>query len=98
MAGAKKDGAIVVDGVEVHVAADRMADIDVVEAIADVNAPELDEMGVLRACIHLFRATFGDEYRRIKDELRERNGGELSAEQMGNFFNRHVEAMNSKNS
>lgn len=86
-----------VDGIKVELSADTLDDMDVIECIADCNDPELDGIGQMRAVVRLLRTVFGDDYGRIKDELRERGGGRLTVEAVSEFFNRACELAGAKN-
>lgn len=77
---------IEVMGVKLDIDATALDDIDVIECIADLNSPDADGAGQAAATVKLLRTVFGSDYQRIKAELRERNGGRLTVETMGDFF------------
>lgn len=97
MAARAKSGPLTVDGIEVDVTPESFDDIDVVEAIADCNDPTVDDAAHTSAVFRLFRAVFGSDYARVKRELRAKNGGALTTDQMAEFFNRVLEAAGVKN-
>lgn len=98
MAARAKTSPVTVDGIELSVTPETFDDIDVVEAIADCNDPTSDDAARTSAVFRLFRAVFGADYTRVKRELRAKNGGKLTTDQMADFFNRVIEAAGAKNS
>lgn len=90
-------GKIKVDGIEVSVSASSFDDIDVIECIADAANPDSDQQTQMVAVVKLLRMVFGSDYKRVKSELRKRNGGRLTVETMSEFMNRCAEAVQAKN-
>lgn len=86
---------LVVDGIDVSAARDRVEDWEFVEAMADLVGS--DEAGSLPAVVRYMRALFGGDYARVKAELRERGGGKLTVEAMNEFAMKVVEAAGAKN-
>ncbi len=86
---------LVVDGIDVSVARGRVEDWDFVEAMADLVGSEGVES--MPAIVRYMRALFGDEFGRIKAELRARNGGSLGVDEMNEFAMAVVEAAGAKN-
>lgn len=93
----KTDGALVVDGIEVNVAAEDFDDFEITECMAALSDPHAEDGERLTATVRMFRLVFKGDYRRIKDELRAKHGGRLSNECMGDFLNRVIEAAKAKN-
>lgn len=94
---AAKCKAVAVDGIEISLRAEDLDDFEIVEAIADANDPDADEESQMRAVVRIFRLVYKSDYARIKKELREKNGGRLTAETMMAFFNSTMEAIQAKN-
>lgn len=80
-------------GVKLDIDASALDDIEVIECIADLNDPDVDGAGQATATVKLLRTVFGDDYARIKRDLRERYGGKLTIERMGDFFTGVSEAL-----
>lgn len=91
-------GGVTVDGIKVNVSADTFSDFDVIEAIADVNAHQGDDVAQLSDVVRLLRLVFGSDYGRVKSELRSSHDGRLTAEDMVSFFNSVAEEVGAKNS
>ena len=79
-----------VDGVEVSISKARLEDIETIEAMSDIQA------GDALAIIPLFRKLFGDDYTRIKTELKGDNET-LSIEKMSEWFGAVLEELGAKN-
>lgn len=92
---AAKKPALAVDGIALNVKAEDLDDFDLVEALADANSEDMDVQ--MRAVVRVFRIVYGDDYKRVKSELREKNGGKLTTEIMMGFFGATMEALGSKN-
>ena len=92
------DEPLVVDGIEVHVTMDDLRDYEIIEAIEHVNRHGDDQVAQVSDVVRLLRLAFGDDYERVKSELREANGGRLSSDDMIGFFNRVSEEVGAKNS
>lgn len=86
---------VTVDGIEVTIDPEKLADIDIVElavASADEEAGQFVQMS---ATIKLFKAVFGDEqYTKIKDALRAKSeNGIVATQDMAEFFGKVGEAV-----
>lgn len=92
---AAKKPALAVDGIELNVKAEDLDDFELVEALADAN--DEDEGVQMQAVVRIFRIVYGDDYARVKKELREKNGGKLTTEIMMGFFGSTMEALGAKN-
>lgn len=95
MAASRK--AFEVDGIALSLRAEDLDDFEIVEAIADANDPDSDDDAQMRAVVRIFRLVYKGDYARVKAELRDRNGGRLTAETMMGFFNATMEAVKAKN-
>ena len=85
--------AIEVKGVKLDIGPEALDDIDVIEAIADLNSADADGAAEMAAVVRLMRTVFGDDWERIKRELRVANGGRLGMAALGEFFNGVCEAL-----
>ena len=94
---ARRSEPVVVDGIEVSVSGESINDIDVIEAIADCNDQSAGDIDRMCAAVRLLRLVFGEDYARIKGELRKKRGGRLTPADMTSFFNAVCEAIGSKN-
>ena len=81
---------IEVDGVSASIPMERLEDMDTLEAMSDIQHGNALEI------VPLFRRIFGDDYKRIKAELKG-DSEILSVETMTNWFTRAMEALNAKN-
>lgn len=90
-----KELPLVVDGIDVSAARARVEDWEFLEAMADLMAS--DDAGSLVATVRYMRTLLGDDYERVKAELRDRNGGELTVGTMNEFAQAVVEAAGAKN-
>ena len=88
---------IEVEGIELTLDIARFDDFEMVEAIADASDEDLDDTAKMRAVVKLFRLTFGDEYSRVKEELRAVHDGVLTTQTMMDFFTAVLEALGAKN-
>ena len=86
MAKKKETGAkVTVSGITVEVLMDAADDFEVVEQIA-VNAdPDSTAAERISAMVRVYKAIFGKDYKRVKDELRAKNGGKLPVAVMSDF-------------
>lgn len=86
MAKKKETGTTVtVSGITVDVLMDAADDFELVEQIA-VNAdPDSTAAEKISAMVRVYKAIFGRDYRRVKDELRRKNGGRLPIAVMSDF-------------
>lgn len=79
---------VTVDGIEVRIDPEKMADIEIVEAVVEANDDQASEIDRLAATVRLFKLVYGGEqYARIKDALRAKSkDGVVSADDMAKFF------------
>ena len=86
MAKKKETGTTVtVSGITVDVHMDAADDFELVEQIA-VNAdPDSTAAERISAMVRVYKAIFGRDYKRVKDELRRKNGGRLPVAVMSDF-------------
>ncbi len=89
----RKPRKMTVDGIEVEVMADAADDFEIVEAIAVTSSPESTDSERICALATMYRALLGDGYRRVKQELRARNGGRLPCAAMTDFMGEVMERM-----
>lgn len=76
---------VTVDGITVTVNLDASDDFEIVEQIA-VNAnPDSTAIEKISAMIRVYKAIFGADYKRVKDELRRKHGGKLPVSVMNDF-------------
>lgn len=99
-AAEKLSDAIVVQGITVEgVTPDTLDDFEIMEAIATMSDPDADSGAKLRAITSVAPLVFGaDQWRRIKAELREQNGGRLPNEVAMGFIEGVLGELNAKNS
>lgn len=77
---------------------DTLNDFDFLETVATMSDPDADDAAKLRAMANTGPVIFGSkEWKRIKAELRERNGGRLTAETVMEFLNEVMAALDAKN-
>lgn len=82
---AEKGVTVTVSGITVEVLMDAADDFEVVEQIA-VNAdPDSTAAEKISAMVRVYKAVFGKDYKRVKDELRRKNGGKLPVAVMSDF-------------
>ena len=86
---------VTVDGIEVTIDPEKMADIEIVElavAAADEESGQFAQMG---ATIKLFKAVFGEEqYESIKSALRAKSdNGTVTAMDLSEFFSKVGQAV-----
>lgn len=85
MAKENKGTTVTIDGIEVTVLMDAADDFEVVEQVA-VNAdPDSTAGERISALVRVYKALFGRDYKRVKDELRAKNGGRLPVKVMTDF-------------
>lgn len=94
---AKSEKPTVVDGIEVEVTAESFDDFEITECIADLYDEDSTDGERTAATVKMYRLVFGDDFPRIKRELRAKHGGKLSNEVMGAFMASAIEAVNAKN-
>ena len=81
---------IEVDGISVEIPMERLEDMETLEAMSDIQE------GNALKIVPLFRRIFGDDYKRIKAELKG-DAEILSVETMTNWFTKAMEPLNAKN-
>lgn len=86
---AKKDAAkgvkVTVSGITVDVLMDSADDFELVEQIAINADPDSTAAEKISAMVRVYKAIFGADYKRVKDELRRKNGGRLPVAVMSDF-------------
>lgn len=75
-----------VDGISVTVDVDIADDYEVTEQAAIANDPYATAAERMSSTIRVYKLLLGKDYRRVKDELREKNGGKLPTEKMVSFI------------
>lgn len=98
-AAGKAPAAMEVQGIAVEgVTAESLADFEFLEAVAVLCDPTATDSEQLRAMAGIAPAVFGAaQWRRIKAELRERNGGSLPADAVMGFVFDVLEQAKAKN-
>lgn len=76
---------VTVRGIEVTINPAATDDIEFVELIAANADPSATAAERLSAMVGVFKVLFGDDYRRVKTELRAKNGGTLPVNVMSDF-------------
>lgn len=76
---------VTVSGITVDVQMDAADDFELVEQIAINADPDSTAAEKISAMVRVYKAVFGKDYNRVKDELRRKNGGKLPVAVMGNF-------------
>lgn len=91
---------IVVQGIEIEgVTAETLNDFEFLEALAVMADPEVSDMAIIRALSSIGPVLFGaQQWKRVKQELRDANGGRLTGECVISFVNDTMAALNAKNS
>ena len=79
---------VTVDGIEVRIDPEKIADIDIVELAVESADEEAGEFAQMRATIALFKAVFGEEqYVKIKEAMRAKSeNGVVTTQEMAEFF------------
>lgn len=86
MAKKKETGTTVtVSGITVDVLMDAADDFELVEQIATNADPDSTAAEKISAMVRVYKAIFGKDYKRVKDELRRKNGGRLPVAVMSDF-------------
>ena len=85
---------VTVDGIEVRIDPDKIADIDIVELAVESADEEAGEFAQMRATIALFKAVFGEkQYVKIKEAMRAKSeNGVVTTQEMAEFFGKVGEA------
>lgn len=94
---ARKGKAVEVDGIKLDVLVDTADDYELVEQMAVMSDDQATGNEKLAATVRIYRLLLGADYRRVKDELREKNGGRLPLKAMSDFISKVVEAAGAKN-
>ena len=94
---ARKGKAVEVDGIKLTVAIDTADDYDIVEQMAVMADEQSTSNEKLSATVRIYKLLLGDDYRRVKDELRAKNGGRPPLKAMSDFTAKGFEAAGSKN-
>lgn len=94
---AKPDKPTLVDGIKVEVTADAFDDFEITECVGDLYDEEADDGTKTAAAVKMYRLVFGDDFTRIKRELRAKNGGKLTNKVMNQFMAEVIEAIKAKN-
>lgn len=94
----KKTAAVVVQGITLDTARDeleaRASDWDVIEGLALVEDPTIPDEDKLVPLVRVTRTMLGDDYERVRRELRTANDGKLDVEMMSQFVRSTFEALN----
>ena len=79
---------VTVDGIEVRIDPEKIADIDIVELAVESADEEAGEFSQMRATIALFKAVFGEkQYAKIKEAMRAKSeNGVVTTQEMAEFF------------
>lgn len=102
MTAKKTDSPTIVDGVKIYPDAIDINDYEIVELIAPTVDESLTEEERATATTVMVakmpKLLFGNDWNRIKRELREANGGGLTGAQVNEFLGHVFEVVNRKNS
>lgn len=88
---------MIIDGIEVSVTREDLDDYDVMECLATMMDEDSSDRDRMVALPKLFKLVFGEDWQRIKAELREQHGGRLSNSVVMDFFTHLTEGLNAKN-
>lgn len=94
---ARKGKAVEIDGIKLDVLVDTADDYELVEQMAVMSDDQATGNEKLAATVRTYRLLLGDDYRRVKDELRAKNGGRLPLKAMSDFIAKVFEAAGAKN-
>ena len=94
---ARKGKAVEADGIKLTVAIDPADDYDILAPLAVMADEQSTSNEKLSATVRIYKLLLGDDYRRVKDELRAKNGGRLPLKAMSDFIAKVFEAVGSKN-
>lgn len=94
---ARKGKAVEIDGIKLDVLVDTADDYELVEQMAVMSDDQATGNEKLAATVRTYRLLLGDDYRRVKDELRAKNSGRLPLKAMSDFIAKVVEAAGAKN-
>lgn len=89
MAIKKKEAAQVVEveGIKVAVMVDPADDYELTELMLERMDPDADNRSRSEATIKAYKIILGEDYQRVKDELRAKHGGRLTNGEMIAFMN-----------
>lgn len=90
----KATDSVTVRGISLTIPKSRLEDWEVIEGVATMQDEDSSGSDKLVASVRTMRRLFGDDYSRVKTELREANGGTLGGEDMGSFLTEVFEAIN----
>lgn len=90
----KISDAVEVMGIKLTVPADRLSDWDIAEGIATLQDDAAEQSAKLVASVRVARGVMGEDYERVKKELRAKNGGTLSGDDIADFLKGLFEALN----
>ena len=93
----KSDKPLIVDGVKVSLTAEDFDDFEILECLADIVDDAAEPSAKLAATVRIYRLLLGADFERVKRELREKHGGKLANEVMGDFLNSCMTAVQAKN-
>lgn len=82
-----------VDGISLAVAVDLADDYEITEQMVAAADPHATLVEKNAATVRLYRAILGDDYGRVKDELRARNGGSLPNGVMVDFMSKVISSV-----
>ena len=94
---ARKGKAVEIDGIKLTVAIDTADDFEIVEQMAVMADEQSTSNEKLSATVRIYKILLGDDYRRVKDELRAKNGGLLPLKAMSDFIAKVFKAAGAKN-
>lgn len=86
MVARKKGTTVTVDGITVTVDLDMATDYEVVEQATIAADPYSTANEKTASTIRVYKLLLGSDYQRVKNELREQNGGQLPTEKMIEFI------------
>lgn len=88
---------MIVNDIEVNVTKADLDDFDVVECLSVMMDEEASDRQRMVAIPKLLKLVFKSDWQRVKDELREQNGGRLPNDAVMGFLNSCIEQLNAKN-
>ena len=94
---ARKGKAVEIDGIKLTVAIDTADDFEIVEQMAVMADEQSTSNEKLSATVRIYKILLGDDYRRVKDERRAKNGGLLPLKAMSDFIAKVFKAAGAKN-
>ena len=94
---AQKTPTCTVDGIDLYVTRDDVADYDVIRAAATAANEKATDAERLLASVSMAELILGDDHDRVMDELRTRHGGKLPFEVVNDFITQVSETLTAKN-